>query len=211
MSEKQNGRNQAYEIIFDMIMNGDLPAGTVTSTAKLVDQLNIGRSPIRDAILKLDDEGMVKVVPRKGIFITGIYARDIKEMFQLRMAIELFALENLMKIVTKHILKELHVIIDNQEKMASKNCYDSFLDLDEEFHFFIISLLNNKKISDIWEENIKQMQFYGNKGITAHENAVESTNEHRKIINFIEQGDLAKAKEELEQHLNKAKKLVLIG
>lgn len=208
---KQIGRDQAYEIIYNMIMSGELPSGTVTSVAELIARLNIGRSPIRDAILRLNDDGMVQVIPRKGIFVTGIYAKDIKEMFQLRLAIEYFALENLTAIANRKILEDLFAIVDRQDLAVSSGNEDCFLSLDEDFHFFIINLLNNKRILSILDESRRQMSLYGFKGITVHENAMESALEHRRIIDAIEAKDIIKAKDELFQHLMKAQNCILLG
>jgi len=209
--EKKNGRNEAYEIIHEMIISGELPAGSVTSVSELIKKLNLGRSPIRDAILKLNDDGLVKVIPRKGIFITGIFSKDIKEMFQLRTAIELFAIDHLMEIDNKDIIKNLRTIVEKQYEAAQNNNEEIFPRLDEDFHYNIINTLDNSRILRILDESRKQMYLYGYKGITAHENALESAMEHRAILEYIEKGDKEAAKSELKSHLLKAQNFILLS
>ena len=109
MNGKQNGKDLAYEEIKQMILSGKLAAGTITSISELIALLGMGRSPVRDAILRLDDEGLLQVVPRKGILVSSINSKDIKEMFQLRLAIESFALENAVHKATDEDLSLIHI------------------------------------------------------------------------------------------------------
>ncbi len=208
---QSNGRALAYEIIYKKIVSGEMPAGTVTSVNELIKITNLGRSPIRDAILQLNDQGLVQVVPQKGIFIVGIRAKDVKEMFQLRLAIEFLALDNIIKINNKQNLIKLHKILEKQESTMLPGSQELFPKLDEDFHFFIINTLNNGRINRILEESRRQMALYGYNAITAHKNIEESVKEHKRILEFIEQGNADEAKREMENHLIKAQNSVLLS
>ena len=210
MSGKQNGKDLAYEEIKSRILGGQLAAGTITSISELITLIGMGRSPVRDAILRLDDEGLLQVVPRKGILVSSVNSKHIKEMFQLRLAIEFFALENVIHKATEEDLSAIKEIIDRQEEAARNGTEDVFPALDEDFHFYIINRLNNSRITGILEESRRQMALYGYKGITAHGDAMESVEEHRNIYEAIKSRDVARGKE-LEQHLLKAQTCVLLG
>ena len=211
MNGKQNGKDLAYEEIKQMILSGKLAAGTITSISELIALLGMGRSPVRDAILRLDDEGLLQVVPRKGILVSSINSKDIKEMFQLRLAIESFALENAVHKATDEDLASIKDIIDRQEATVKNGTEDVFPALDEDFHFYLINRLNNSRITAILDESRRQMSLYGYKGITAHGDIMESVGEHRNIYEAIKNRDVARGKKELEQHLLKAQTCVLLG
>ena len=211
MNGKQNGKDLAYEEIKSMILSGQLAAGTITSISELISTLNMGRSPVRDAILRLDDEGLLQVVPRKGILVSSINSKDIKEMFQLRLAIEFFALENIIHHATDEDLKALEEIICRQEEAAKSGREEAFPALDEDFHFYLINRLHNSRITAILDESRRQMSLYGYKGITAHGDVLESMEEHRNIYQAILNRDIPGGKRELEQHLLKAQTCVLLG
>lgn len=209
--KKQTGRDQAYRIMYDMIQSGELPVGSVTSVSELIARLNIGRSPIRDAILRLNDEGLVQVVSRKGIFITGVRAKDIKEMFQLRLAIEFLAIDAFVNSRDKEAFKKLGEIVEKQKALVCSGNEEMFSSMDEDFHFCIINILSNSRINHILQESRKQMALYGYNAITAHHNAYESTLEHEKIYQFVRDHNAIEARKEMERHLLKAQNQILLG
>lgn len=204
-------RDQAYDSIKGMIISGELASGMITSVSELANQLQLGRSPIRDAILRLNDDGFVQVLPRKGILISGIQSKDIKEMFQLRLAIEHFALDYISRTANSSFFEQLNEIVSKQDEVASAGLDDHFRPLDEDFHFFLVSQLNNRRINDILDESRRQMHLYGFKGITAHQDAKESVEEHQRIVSALISGEIEVAKEEMTQHLMKAQNCVLLS
>jgi DNA-binding GntR family transcriptional regulator len=203
-------RDQAYERIKNMIVAGELQTGDVTSVNELIEKLDMGRSPIRDAILRLNDEGLVQVVPRKGIFVSGIRSKDIKDLFQLRLAIELFAVERIIEDFNEEALKELEIIVDNQEELAKEGDDDAFIVSDENFHIGLVQLLENKRMNNILLDGREQLSLYGFKALTLHNNAKESMEEHKKILEAIKHKDKETARRELTKHLTRAKNIVLL-
>lgn len=174
-------RDQAYDRIKNMIVAGELQTGDVTSVNELTEKLDMGRSPIRDAILRLNDEGLVQVVPRKGIFVSGIRSKDIKDLFQLRLAVELFAVERIIEEFNEDALRELEEIVAHQEELAKEGDDDAFIVSDENFHIGLVQILENKRMNNILLDGREQLSLYGFKALTLHNNAKESMEEHKKF------------------------------
>ncbi len=204
-------RNQAYEAIKAMIINGQLHAGQVTSVQELIDKVNMGRSPVRDAVLKLHDENLLKVIPRKGIFICGLLSKDIKELSELRLAIELFAVDKAVEMrQDDHFIHTLEDIVSRQEQYAGTGNEEAFFIEDERFHITIINTLRNERMNNILADNRRQLIAYGFKALTSHSNAQESAEEHKQILAAIKKGDNQEAREQLVKHLTRTKNLVLL-
>jgi len=204
------GRDEAYEKIKNLLNTGELKAGDVTSVNELIEKLNMSRSPVRDAILRLNDEGIVQVIPRKGIFVSGVFSKDIKDLFQLRLAIELFAVDKIIDYAHYDSLKELDEIIALQEESAKKGDNESFLSHDEYFHIKMVEILNNERMNKIIQNSREQLALYGFKSLTFHANAIESVDEHKKILEAIKQKDRKTARYMLTKHLTRTKNLVLL-
>jgi len=202
-------REQAYKKIKDMLKTGELKPGDVTSVNELMSKFKIGRSPLRDAVLRLSDEGIIQVLPRKGIFIKGINSKEVKELFQLRLAIELFAVECIIDNYDEKSLNELEKVLLDQQKSAEKNDNDGFMIADENFHKKLVGMLNNSKMNQILEESRRRLSLYGFKTLTFHNNMIESAEEHKKILDAIKNKDKKKAREEIAKHLTRTKNIII--
>jgi len=207
-------RDEAYEKIKHMLNSGELKTGDVTSVNELSDKLDIGRTPIRDAVLKLNDEGIIQVIPRKGIFVSGISSKDIKEIFELRLAIELYVVEAIISRSYEESfdgsLCELSEILTRQEVLAKDADNEEFLISDENFHLKLVEILNNTRMSKLLMDSRKQLFLYGFKSLTFHDNAVESVEEHKRILEAIKNKDKMTAREELTKHLSRTKNIILL-
>ncbi|MFJ6268023.1 GntR family transcriptional regulator [Lysinibacillus xylanilyticus] len=138
-------RNNVYEIIKTAIITGELsPRGKLKDKAPS-EKLGISRTPIREALLKLEDEDFIISKPHSCTMVAPINIIEVKEIYSIVIALETFAIRGALLINDIQKIKELEIINTNYknsiEEGNSKNC----LKYDMEFHSYIVSMSNNQE------------------------------------------------------------------
>jgi len=208
---KCNLRDEAYETLKRMIVTDQLQAGQFTSLQELIEKVGLGRSPVRDAVLKLDDERLLRIIPRKGILICGLRSRDLTEIFEIRLAIECFAIDKVI-LLNKNSEKiaMFETILETQVKLLETKDEEKFCTEDERFHMEIIYFLDNERINRIINDCRNQLICFGFKGLTSHYQITSAIDEHRHILEAIKAGNSKRAKELLTKHLWRTKDSILV-
>jgi len=184
------------------IISGRIKPGDKISEAGLSREMNISRYPIREAFRYLEKEGLVYTIPYKGTFVVKFTIRDIEEIFKLRSAIEILAVEEIIKNINEDILNKLSKILDEMKKQKS---ITGHVTKDLEFHKTICELSGNKRLLKIWEDLEYQLSLCiaMDKNVLIMPAEKENMEEHLLIFNSIKNIDIKQAKKIYEKHLEK--------
>jgi len=198
-----------YQMLEQRILNGEYKPGDQLLIDKLVQQLRISRTPIKEAINQLNAEGIVDIFSQRGTFITSLSAKDIQDTVDVRKTLELFALEKLIDNLDekdKVALKKWLRVPDG--KQAADRRAVKLDDLN--FHKYVIGASKNKELIRVYDMLFTKIQL-----VITYQNQTEQinlwTNEHAAIIKNILKKDLVKAKEALCRHLDQACSRLLQG
>lgn len=131
------------------IISGLIPAGTVLSENKLAQEFEVSRSPIREALKTLASENMIRL-ERMGAVVIGLNEQDIKELYDVRLLIETFVYERILKIDTTALVQELSKIREMMEVAIKYKDADEFSYQDVLFHETVIRSINHSYIYLIW-------------------------------------------------------------
>ncbi len=131
------------------IISGMIPAGTVLSENKLAQEFEVSRSPIREALKTLASENMIRL-ERMGAVVIGLNEQDIKELYDVRLLIETFVYERILKIDTTELVQELSKIREMMEVAIKYKDADEFSYQDVLFHETVIRSINHSYIYLIW-------------------------------------------------------------
>ncbi|WP_281166058.1 GntR family transcriptional regulator [Liquorilactobacillus sicerae] len=148
-----NLKLKAYSEILKKIITAEYKPGQRISEKKLSEQLNIGRTPVREALLQLRQEGLIYAVPQSGTYITkidlqsAISARFIRESIEVKIIKEASALNK------DQIFIKLHTIINNQKLFSIQKNVEKFFEEDEKFHKEFYEITNHKQVWD-WLQTI---------------------------------------------------------
>ncbi len=202
MSKYMNLKEKSYETIKQNIIDLVYKPGEYLEEKKLSNSLGVSRTPMREALSRLEEEGWVKIYPRKGIYVTEINEELINNVFEARKNLEVSALKlsvgKLPKIKLE-LLKEkfLELTEDDRKKMD---------DIDHEFHNMILSFYDNyflKKVSiNIMEHAARIKMFSLGKKLKSR--IQQSTEEHIQLINLLLSGKVSDTEELLYAHLERA-------
>lgn len=205
---KINLKTLAYRTIKQKIVRCEYAPGADINEELLTTELKISRTPIRDALSRLEQEGLVEIRSKKGVTVTPLSIREINMIFELRNLYEPHILKNYGIHIPEEELKEFYNIFS--KKNRESNCFkdnDYYYDLDSSFHQLIISACPNIYIKQ--DYNLIQTQSERFRFMTGNKsnNRLEDTfKEHLDIIIPCLQKDWELAAEKLAYHLNESKK-----
>ncbi|MEG0962933.1 MAG: GntR family transcriptional regulator [Lachnospiraceae bacterium] len=203
-------QEQAYAHLKNMIINGDLSYQEIYSETKLSKNLQISRTPFRDAMHRLMQEGFIDIIPSKGFCLHQLSAKDVTETFQVRSALECFCTLEITKQAdtadAKKLFHDLDIIMKKlHEIMITTHSIKDFCTYDFEFHTKIIYFLKNEQFSSIFDSFMYRMQKLAQLSLS-HENRMEETYaEHLAIFSSMKQGDVTHIYEKTLIHMNRPK------
>lgn len=200
---------QAYEYIKERILDGTLTFNQVYSETSLAQEIGISRTPVRDAIHLLYQEGLVDIIPSKGFSLHKLTERDVMETFEVRSAIEGYCARKLALAVNqdsrpaRKVLLELRSSLDKlQTIFEADQDVELFADEDQNFHYLLVSHSENEAFSDVFRlymYRIKKLACYSLAKAGRMEQTME---EHREIFDAIRLGDARLAYDAVLRHMS---------
>ena len=199
-------KDRVYQNIKFQIIIGTLKPCTRLPEEELSKTMNISRAPIREAFNRLEKEGFVTIIPRKGAAVSKITAQAIEDIFEIRETLELLAVK---KSIGKIFMEELETVGVSFKKFINKtanteNCI-RYLALDKKFHDLLSQNCGNKKLIELlanFQEQIHWLRNISLKRITF----AGSIKEHLAIIEALKKNDEELIIKVLLQHLERAKR-----
>jgi DNA-binding GntR family transcriptional regulator len=142
---------EAYDVLRAAILGGRLPPGARIVEADVARQMAISRSPVREAVRKLEHEGLVEYVPRRGTAVLGISRDDIEDGYQLRAHLEAYAGHLAAKRATRENLQTLLQLIERMRECAAAVDLDGLVAADVEFHRQVCRASGSRRLLHMWE------------------------------------------------------------
>ncbi len=211
-------KHQIYQILKKEICDGNFPPGQWLQEKELAEKLNVSRSPVREALKQLVDEGLAIEYPNKGVFVKEFTVKDIEEIYEVRILLESYAIKNSVKTITTSNIRELMEILHVLTKQYENNDLASYIETDTQLHQYIITLGGNSIVSDIYRRIYSQSQQFRIYSLTTKRRFDDSVVEHKNIVENICSGNwkeadrinkihLSLAREEIIEHFEATKKL----
>jgi GntR family transcriptional regulator of gluconate operon len=158
LSKASAGERVASELRM-RIISGQIESGTILSENKLAADYGVSRSPIREALKKLANENIIRL-ERMGAVVIGLTEKEIEEIYDVRLLIETFVFERLVRIDTKELVKELSKILEMMKIAIKYKDADEFSYQDVLFHETIIRSINHSYIMMIWNNAKPVMESF---------------------------------------------------
>ena len=207
-------KDDAYDRIKRMIIEGALRPGELLSERKLGKSLGISGSPVRAAIERLGMEGLVCVSPQRGTFVLDLSFTEITEQFEFRMVLEPHIAAKLSGKLTDEQSKQLRKQLSEQRKSAGEKKRNLIRDveLDMEFHLLLCEYFGNREMTS----TMLRMQDKITRAVLAvnwrHENRLpDSIREHASIAKAIIEGDSKAASQRMKEHLEFGRNFLISG
>ncbi len=204
LTKKEGLSDQAYKQIKSMILSNQLQSGTILSEAHFQKILEIGRTPVREAIIQLSQEGFLIVHPRRGVEVSRISPKRIKDIFEIRCIIEPQILRMGFKKIDRFWLNNmkeefLHYINNDCDLSLEDTIHLS--ELDNELHRGIVDSAGNVYASEMMSSFYDYLTLFRASNISSDTRSEPSNQEHVAIIESILGGEVDQACNNLAEHL----------
>ena len=190
-----------YETLKKKIINFELMPGQLLMVQQLSKEMEISRTPVREAMVRLKEDGFVEEAPGRKFRVTGITESYIRDLYELRIMLETAAVRQSAGKITKAQINAFRALVKKMERAYNSNDRAALMDYDLDFHNNILSLFKNAIITE-WMCRMRDHQQrirYLTSGIAGR--LSESLEEHAAFVDSLESGDYALAEAQLREHL----------
>jgi len=205
--------DQTYGVLKDQILRRQLAPGEKISIDDVAHALGVSRTPVTDALKRLASEDLVEIRPRIGTFVSELTARDVEELFDVRMAIELFAVDYIItqnQIVTFFAKIQDPMAIMRQATINNEyGDYQAFIEGDRQLHLSLVSMTDNHKLLQVYSGLNVHIHVARAHYLSSVENARQAHQEHEAILAAFQQADQVLVRRELGMHISNVKNIIL--
>ena len=202
--------DQVFDKLENDIIQGVYARGELLTELKLVEQLGVSRTPIREALRRLEQERLIEDTG-KGSRVLGITEEDLQDIMNIRERIEGLAAYYAAKNLTPEGLAELTHIVDLQEFYFSKHDKEHLRQVDDQFHDMICMMSKRSVIADTLVPLMRKTRRYRRVAIDNWERTTNTMNEHRKMYEAIASGNAELAEKLATAHIVSAKEHMIGG
>lgn len=194
-------KDVVYKRIKDMIVNGSLPMGGKLSESALATRLVASKAPVRDALRRLQSEGLVQIKPKSGTFVFSLNDLEFKDLLEFRFYVESKAMELALKKNPKQLVQEISAILDNMEFCINNGSTVEYIRLDNLFHQALFTWCQNPYLEQAYTLISSRMATIRNYLGSNDEHMHRSWNQHVTIVTALRNNDYDSALVALQGHI----------
>jgi DNA-binding GntR family transcriptional regulator len=210
MTEPQPGRTSATERAYDYakrcVLDGTFPAGELLSEGEVATALGLSRTPVREAFLRLQAEGMLKLYPKRGALVVPISRREVEAVLEARELIETFAARKAIAGGQQHLsslLADLRASLEEQQHLRAVGDERGFVAADRNFHSLVVDAADNPILSDLYGSLRDRQLRMGLTALGTDPDRLRTIgDEHAALVSLLAEGDLDAYQRLLRQHLS---------
>lgn len=202
MNEYLPLRDVVFNTLRQAILRGELKPGERLMEIQLANKLGVSRTPIREAIRKLELEGLVLMIPRKGAEVADISEKSLRDVLEVRKALEELAVQLACDKITKEEIEDLKKAAEDFKKILKSRDITEIAEADVRFHDIIFMVTDNQKLVQLLNNLREQMYRFRVEYLKNEEVHPQLIAEHEKIIEHIMERDKAKASAIVSEHIN---------
>jgi DNA-binding GntR family transcriptional regulator len=203
-------KDRAYDLIKHRLLSNQYPPGSFLSERQLADNLGMSKTPVKVALERLESEGFISVSPQQGIVVRELSIREVIDLYEIRSALEAYALQTLAGKLTPEQIRRVHTNLEAQEAHRGSGDVTAEVELDATFHFQFIEFLGNGEIARVMTQLREKVQRVVRQVFLRLPSRFDSsTDEHRAIAVAVIDGKGREAVDLLRDHLELGKQLIL--
>lgn len=199
-------RKDITRLLRDAIIRGELLPGERLIEPEIADKLGVSRTPVREALLKLESEGFVKFIPRKGAIVAPYSIKDVSEVYELLIELEALAAKKATLLMTAEHLEQIDEIEQRFEN-ATEHMEKSLA--NTAFHQFYIDLCGNELLRDIVTSLNNKLDRYRMLVFADRRRVSSGLLEHKKIIEAFKQKNASLVARLVKRHLDASRKVLI--
>ena len=197
-------RDIAYENLKRAIVTGELPAGSRIVETTYAVQLHISRTPLREALRKLEQDGLVEYQPHRGVVVRAFTLADVKEIYTIRNALELLTLPAIVENATPEDIAQLREILAQMDPLEQNLDVEQLSPLAREFHTRLTAISGMKRIIAVIQSQDEYIRRFSEVSISHEERRHQAHLEHHQLVNLVEKKDLSGFTTLMKKHIQRS-------
>jgi DNA-binding GntR family transcriptional regulator len=193
--------DQVREVLKETLASGGLEVGQVYPIQTLADQMGVSRTPVREALLQMQQSGLVRILPNQGVLILGRTVEDLRQVFQIRTWLEVPAVREAVARADADAIERLRAAYARLEALAEAGDRAGVEAEDRAFHALLLEAAGNQRLADV-VGHLRDFLISNGYASTGHERSLRDLAlEHRPIVEAVAAGDADAAAAAMEAHL----------
>ncbi|AXT36268.1 GntR family transcriptional regulator [Phaeobacter sp. LSS9] len=198
-------RELALEHLRNSIVDGSLKMGQILSERKISEDLGVSKSPVREALAQLRDEGLVSIEPQKGARVFSLSEPEVAQICDFRQAIETAAFELALSRDPEGLAEDMQRVVKDMERERSRDDEKGYLSLDTAFHQLIFEHAGNDYLTASYTRYIGKIAALRTHLAKLPQHTELSFDEHTKIAQAVREADMDKIKSLLTAHIDRTR------
>ena len=202
MNEYLPLRDVVFQTLRQAILKGELKPGERLMEIQLAQKLGVSRTPVREAIRKLELEGLVLMIPRKGAEVAQITEKNMQDVLEVRKALEELSVQLACERITPEQVEEMKMAAEDFRKVLKSGDVTKIAEADVKFHDIIFAATNNQRLITLLNNLREQMYRFRVEYLKQKECYPQLLEEHDKLIALISGGEVEEACELMGRHID---------
>jgi len=199
--DKATLADRVYQNLRADILSNRLPPDSPLRESAIANALEVSRGPVREALRRLEAEGLVSLIPRRGAVVSSLSREEFLDGYRVREALETLALRLAVPRLGKDDLAELERLHERMIQHAEAEDRDAFFAANTAFHALIVDRSGNRQLQQFYQPLVNQMRRYQLRSAQLRGGLSRSCEEHRQILQAIKAGDADQASALLSEHI----------
>ncbi len=181
-------REQIYRYLREQMHSGNLLPGSTIDMTVISNQLGVSRTPLRDALIRLECEGFVKILPRRGVVVATLSLEDVKNLYEIIGMLEGGVIRDCFDQLDEQKVKEMEALNNDMVKAVYDERFDSYYQLNLDFHNVYLELSDNLELKKMLD-NLKRRLYDFPRRSYIKEWELQNCDEHTQFLAEIRSGD----------------------
>ncbi len=194
--------SDAYHLIKEKIITLELPPASVIDEARLIAELGLGRTPIREALQRLALDNLVVILPRRGTIVADLNMSDLQKIFEIRIELETYAVRLAAERATSTEIAAMEALFHNADAVIHDGDNDRLIRLDHEAHRLLAEAAHNEFLEDMLEHLYNHVLRLWYVSLHRVQRLREAIEEHREIIAAVKDRDSMRAAQIMHRHIS---------
>ena len=205
MMESRPIREIAYEVLKHAIITGEIPAGERIVETDYAERLHISRTPLREALRKLERDGLVEYVLRRGVVVRAFTIADVEEIYTIRNSLEMLTLPAIIRNATDEDIAELKQRLAEMDEVLDHGDIETLSPMARAFHAQLTHLCRQNRILRVIESQDEFITRFSSMAIRQENRRSSAHEEHHKLVELVEKRDLEGFTELMSKHIERSK------
>ena len=209
MTESRPIREIAYDVLKKAIITGEIPAGERIVETDYADRLHISRTPLREALRKLERDGLVEYVMRRGVVVHAFTTEDVDQIYTIRNSLEMLTLPYIIENATADDIAALREKLAAMDALIARDDVEGLSPLARDFHTCLTAISGKNRIPRVIEGQDEYIRRFSAMAIQQENRRSSAHEEHHKLVDVVEKKDLPALEELMRHHIERSKECCL--